>query len=96
MRRREMQSRFVQMQALLIAYATMLGYELTLGSREAKHNPKGFHYKQLAEDYNLFIDGVYKRGTEVHRPLGEFWKFIGGTWGGDFKKPDGNHYSYGE
>jgi hypothetical protein len=28
--------------------------------------------------------------------LGEYWELIGGTWGGRFKNPDGNHYSYGE
>jgi len=74
----------------------MLGYELTLGDRKAKHNPKGFHYKQLAEDYNLFLNGVWLKETEDHRELGEFWEFMGGTWGGDFDKPDGNHYSLGE
>ena len=56
-------------------------------------NPLSFHFKKLAIDLDLFIDGVYQRSTKAHKPLGEFWVFIGGTWGGNLRKPDGNHYS---
>jgi hypothetical protein len=28
-----------------------------------------------------------------YRPLGEKWEAMGGTWGGRFSHPDGNHFS---
>ena len=97
------QRRFTKMISLLIQYADLLGYELTFGDAysQAKFGvhsvePPSFHFKRLAVDFNLFIDGDYQESTEAHKPLGTFWKFLGGTWGGDFNKPDGNHYSYGE
>ena len=92
------QSEFTRMVGLLIAYATQRGYELTFGDAYATggHCNNSFHYKRLAIDFNLFKDGEYLRKTEDHKKLGVFWKSIGGTWGGDFKSPDGNHYSYGE
>lgn len=49
------------------------------------------HEIGLAVDLNLFKDGRYLASTEDHRPLGEYWESIGGTWGGHFN--DGNHYS---
>ena len=60
------------------------------------HSKKSFHPDRLAIDLNLFKDGKYLMETEDHRPLGEYWKSLGGTWGGDFKRKDGNHYSWGE
>ncbi len=92
------QALFTRMVAALINYATELGYDLTFGDAYAKtgHRKDSFHYERLAVDFNLFIDGVYQETTESHKPLGEYWKSIGGTWGGDFKNPDGNHYSLGE
>ena len=92
------QSEFARMTALLIQYATQLGYELTYGHTyaESGHIDGSFHYKRLAVDFNLFKDGKYLTETEDHRPLGEFWENIGGTWGGRFERPDGNHYSLGE
>ncbi len=92
------QRKFTLMISMLISYAYVNNYELSFGDAYAKtgHKKGSFHYKRLAVDFNLFIDGKYQRKTEAHRPLGEYWKLIGGTWGGDFKKPDGNHYSYGE
>jgi len=60
------------------------------------HSKKSFHPDRLAIDLNLFKDGKYLTETEDHRPLGEYWKSIGGTWGGDFKRKDCNHYSWGE
>ena len=69
------------------------------------HSKSSFHYKRLAIDLNLFkytekdergrwIKSKYQSSTKAHRPFGEYWKSIGGTWGGDFRKKDGNHYSY--
>ena len=86
------------MVGLLINYATLQGYELTFGDAFASsgHIKGSFHYKRLAIDLNLFKNGEYLTDTQDHKPLGEFWESIGGTWGGRFKSPDGNHYSYGE
>jgi len=97
----ERQAKFTEMIALLIQYAHLLGYSLTFGDAYSKvefgvHSANSFHYKRLAIDLNLFIDGVYQTSTEAHEKLGKFWKLIGGTWGGDFSNKDGNHYSYGE
>jgi len=84
--------------AQLIVWAYENGYEITVGDFWAKegHVKGSFHYKRLAADLNLFIDGEYQTTTESHRPLGEQWKKMGGSWGGDFPRKDGNHYSWGE
>jgi len=96
---RQKQSRFVWMVHLLIQYAYNNGYELTFGDAWSKpeykaHKNHSFHYRRLAVDLNLFRDGEYLKKTEDHKPLGEYWETLGGTWGGRFD--DGNHYSYGE
>lgn len=84
---------FTRKLGLLFAYAYEMGYELSMGDAWAKtgHRKGSLHYLRLAQDLNLFKDGRYLRSTESHRPLGEFWESIGGTWGGRFN--DGNHYS---
>lgn len=87
--------------ALLILHAEHLGYELTFGDcfrdkRCSHFIPTSFHSKRLAVDFNLFKNGRYLTSTESHRPLGEYWESIGGTWGGRFNNKDGNHYSLGE
>lgn len=98
------QRRFTRMLADLIRFAYDNGYELTVG--DAYRDPrlhgemgvkKGYghassnHKQRLAMDFNLFKDGKFLTGTEDHRPLGEYWESIGGSWGGRFN--DGNHYS---
>jgi len=94
----EKQRKFSLMLFIFGVWLYREGYEVTLGDAWAKtgHKDGSFHYKRLAIDLNLFIDGKYTRNTEDHRPLGEQWKKMGGTWGGDFRKKDGNHYSFGE
>jgi len=95
---REKQSKFMYMLHLLIEFAYRNGYELTGGDLFATsgHKDGSFHYRRLAIDLNLFIDGEYQETTEAHTELGEYWESLGGTWGGRFKHKDGNHYSYGE
>ena len=92
---RRKQSRFVRMVGLLIDYAYLQGFELTFGDAYALtgHKANSLHGKRLAIDLNLFRNGEYLTTTEAHLPLGEFWERIGGTWGGRFSTPDGNHYS---
>lgn len=99
----EKQALFTVMIAKLIFWADEHGYRLTFG--EAYRTPKqaelnaqsgkgianSLHIQRLAVDFNLFINGVYQTTTDAHRPLGEYWESIGGTWGGRFN--DGNHYS---
>ena len=92
------QRKFTLMVSKLIQWAYDNGYELTLGDAWAKsgHVAGSFHYKRLAIDLNLFKFGTYLTKTEDHKPLGEYWESIGGSWGGRFKRKDGNHYSLGE
>ena len=98
----ERQAKFTLMVALLIQYAYLLGYSLTFGDAYSKvefgvHSLNSFHYKRLAIDLNLFIDGEYQTTTKAYKYLGEFWELIGGTWGGNFpdgQKFDGNHFEY--
>lgn len=84
--------------AKLIIWGAKRGYEFTFGDAHAKsgHIDGSFHYQRLAIDLNLFIDDVYQKTTEAHRPVGEKWEKLGGTWGGRFRNKDGNHYSWGE
>jgi len=90
------QAQFTRMVGALIEKATELGYDLTFGDAFATdgHKKDSFHYKRLAVDFNLFTDDIYQTSTEAHKPLGEYWESIGGTWGGRWD--DGNHYSLGE
>ena len=94
----EQQLKFTLMVAKLINFAYENGFELTLGDAARMdnkgHKQGSFHYKRLAIDLNLFKNGKYLDKTEDHQMLGEFWKSIGGSWGGDWS--DGNHFSYGE
>ncbi len=94
----QQQRKFTKMIAKLILYAYQQGYEITLGDAWAKdgHVKGSFHYKRLAIDLNLFKDGVYLTATADHLFLGEKWQEMGGSWGGNFRREDGNHYSLGE
>ena len=98
------QRRFGRMVAALLNKALEMGYEYTFGDafRDTRLHgdfgqkrgygaAKSLHKLKLAIDLNLFKDGKYLSSTEAHRPLGEWWESIGGTWGGRFN--DGNHYS---
>lgn len=98
------QRKFTRMVADLIVFAYEQGYELTFGDafRDPRvHGPVGqkksyssansLHKERLAVDFNLFKDGNFLTSSEDHRPLGEYWESLGGSWGGRFE--DGNHYS---
>jgi hypothetical protein len=106
---REKQSLFARKVADLILKAEELGFEITLG--DAYRDPRlhgamgekkgygasnSFHKQRLAIDINLFKDGKFLDSTEAHKELGAWWVSQGGTWGGNFKNKDGNHYSWGE
>lgn len=92
----EKQRKFTLMVATLVAWAYDNDYELTFGDayrdkRTTYGHPESLHRKRLAIDLNLFKNGKYLVNTDDHKPLGEYWESIGGTWGGRFN--DGNHYS---
>jgi hypothetical protein len=95
---------FSKMIAELILWAYDKGYEITLG--DAYRDPRlhgalgekvGYssrnscHKLRLAMDLNLFVNGKYCTDGEAHKPLGEKWESMGGSWGGRFQ--DANHYS---
>lgn len=83
------------------------GYEVTGGEWErnqtqaqldAKNHTgivHSLHILRLALDLNLFVKGVYQTRSNAYSPLGEHWKTLHPLcrWGGDFSKPDGNHFS---
>lgn len=94
------------MVAELIQFAYDMGYEVTFGDayrdprvhgavgvKNSYSSANSVHKERLAVDLNLFKNGKYLTRTEDHQLLGEFWESIGGTWGGRFSSPDGNHYS---
>lgn len=91
----------------LLLWSHSKGYRLTLG--EAHRPPEvaqlyaaqgrgianSVHTVRLAIDLLLFLDGVYQRDSAAYKPLGDYWKTLheDNRWGGDFKRPDGNHFS---
>lgn len=101
----EKQRKFTRMVADLIVWTYAQGYELTFGEvlrTQAQANanavsgagiPNSLHLLKLAVDFALFRNGTYLTNTEDYRPLGEHWESLGGSWGGRFTKPDGNHFS---
>jgi len=97
---REKQSLFASLIPKLILYIYEQGYEVTLGDAYAKdgHSKNSKHYDRLAMDLNLFLSGKYLTSTDDHRFAGVYWKTLHPecTWGGDFRREDGNHYSLGE
>mgnify|MGYP001378570152 CR=1 FL=1 len=94
--------------AKLILHAESSGYSAALAEgmdrRTAKdptsdHMAGSLHDIGLAQDIDLYKDGVYLTTTEDHAILGAWWKQYGAdqglplAWGGDFPTKDGNHYS---
>jgi len=103
----EKQRRFTELVARLITWCYENGYELTFGEcyrtpeQAALNASKGsgisnsLHIKRLAIDLQLFIDGQYQTISDAYKPMGDYWKTLDpeARWGGDFTKPDGNHFS---
>lgn len=85
--------------ALRVRLADLIATQFAGLATAIRNNPAGggirnsLHGERLAVDLNLFITGVYQTQTEAYRPLGEKWESLGGTWGGRFSAPDGNHFS---
>ncbi len=99
------QQKFAVMVARLIMWADENGCAVTFGeayrtpeqaalnARKGSGVANSLHTQRLAVDLNLFVGGVYQTSSSAYRPLGEYWESIGGSWGGRFSKPDGNHFS---
>lgn len=86
-------------QLLTKAYK-MQGVGVTAGDFWARrgHHPRSTHYKRLACDLNLFVDGEYIESYDqaelVWDTLGEFWEGLDerARWGGRFG--DMGHFSF--
>ena len=94
------QRKFARDVGLLLTYIYSRGYAVTFGDAWAKtgHSPRSFHYIRLAIDLNLFKYGNRLQETEYHEEFGGYWKSLDpeNTWGGDFERKDGSHFSRGE
>lgn len=98
---------FTKLVGQLITWSYTNGFELTFSetyrtpeqaaanAAAGKGISRSLHLVRLAVDLNLFVNGEYRTGSEDHRPLGEFWVSLHPLcrWGGNFSRPDGNHYS---
>jgi hypothetical protein len=82
---------FTQMILLLVQYCQMKGFEVRFDKEHCNHHEHSLHYVGLAKDILLFDHSGYLTDTEDYRIAGEFWEYIGGSWGGRFG--DGNHFS---
>jgi hypothetical protein len=99
---RECRVRFTVLFATkLIPKAIELGYEPafdeTMNHQGKGHMPNSLHYSGCAGDLILYdFEGHYLPWTESYKELGEYWKSLDKNckWGGDFTKPDGNHFSF--
>ncbi len=106
MRLGEKQEQFDKLLPILVLKAHQMGDETRMG--DSFRDPRVFgpigvskgygharscHKYKLAQDVNLFKDGVFLQETIDHLELGLFWETLHPLcrWGGRFN--DGNHYS---
>lgn len=61
------------------------------------HMSESQHYDRCAADVILDVNGEYIEDSHhpIYVKLGTFWKALDKRcrWGGDFRRPDGNHFS---
>lgn len=93
--------------ALLLIWAETQGMDVALDQvkrtqAEADANAasgagisNSLHLEGLAADILLYVDGVYQTASSAYETLGKYWKSLHplNRWGGDFAKPDGDHFS---
>ena len=98
---RQQQSLFAKYLGQLLVYIySMDGWEVTLAdgyrADHMGHMVNSCHYLRLAQDLNLFIDGVWKdQICPEWTAIGAFWTALDPDckWGGNFKSVDANHVS---
>lgn len=104
---REARCLFTRLLADLIRFAYANGFEVSLGEvirspEQAALNQKlgkgisnSLHLLGLAADLNLYKETRFLGSSDDHAALGAYWKTLHPLcrWGGDFTRPDGNHYS---
>lgn len=70
---------------------------ITVRAIDREHMDGSLHYSRLAQDLNLFVDGVWitKADHPAWLAIGKFWKSLDPdcAWGGDFASKDANHVS---
>jgi hypothetical protein len=104
---RQKQSVFLDMVGKLICHAQALGITIFVlewyrsEERQAQLRAAGKSWIARSKHQDgLAVDLVVMDGRGVtwdvarYKPLGEFWKSIGGTWGGDWKVVDAVHFEY--
>jgi hypothetical protein len=93
---------FTEAGALLVLYARYLGdskgEEWRLAGDQLKRcrdclvgDDDGVHKIGLAEDFNLYINGIWRQDGPSHTELHDFWDLLGGA---PRIKKDMNHYSF--
>lgn len=100
----EKQQLFTVMIASLIHFAEEKGYRLTFGEAYRTPEQAALNAKKGVALLTACIPSASRwiltclltantRPTAPHTAPGEYWESIGGSWGGRFSKPDGNHFS---
>lgn len=81
--------------AVTFAEAYRTPEQAALNAKTGAGITNSLHTIRLAIDLNLFINGIYQTDSAAYKEMGEYWKSLHplARWGGDFKKPDGNHFS---
>lgn len=99
------QNLFALLVGILILYAALRGYRLSLAEGYDDdfqgHMAHSLHYERLAQDLNLFApdgaDGKYVENGDhpAWVDLGQFWEGLHPLcrWGGRFGSVDSNHIS---
>ena len=104
----QQQADFARTLCHLILWAQQQGLTTTLGeverptilaelySKMGKGIKDSQHCDRLAADLRLYLRGVYQEDTQAYARMGEQWKKLDkrARWGGDFAKPDGNHFEF--
>ena len=103
----EAQCLFASLVGMLLRWVDSKGLSVTLGecyrspATAAQYAKMGLgitnslHCERLAVDLNVFVDGKYSDFIGDYARLGEYWKTLHplARWGGDFTKPDPDHFS---
>ena len=92
---REKRVKFTVALGRLIGFARAMEHEIAIAPDGETHMEGSLHFIGLAKDFALYKDGIYLTKTEDYEFAGRFWESLNPDfrWGGDFKQPDGNHFS---